>query len=136
MALAGIGRYEESVQGFRKAIELRPNNATSWMCLGGSLRSLRRYEESLACYDKAAELRSEWRASELIGRVIPLLRSGRFKEAFISSYKFLLVFKAERGNREWVERRGAITLTRLGLQKLVPVWTKFLQLIGWRVKDW
>ncbi len=136
LALAGIGCYEESIQGFRKAIELRPDNATSWMCLGGSLRSLRRYEESLACFDKAAELEYAWKAFELSGRVIPLLRLGRFKEAFISGYKFLLVFKAEWGVREWVERRVAVTLTRLGLQKLVPVWTKFLQLIGWRVKDW
>ena len=134
LALAGIGRYEESVQGFRKAIKLKPDNEISWICLGGSLRSLRLYEESLACYDKAAELRSEWGASELSGRIISLLRLGRFKEAFINGYKYLLVFKAERGVREWVERRVAITLTRLGLQKLVPIWTKFLQLIGWRVK--
>lgn len=138
LALSGIGRYEEAVIGFRQAIELKPgsSSAISWMCLGGALRSLRHYEESLDCFDKAIELGSETRHFEWGGRVIPLLRLGRFREALISGYKCFLAFKPDRGFREWLERRIAIYLKKFRLQKLIPAWVNFLQLIGWRVKDW
>jgi len=138
LALSGIGRYEEAVTGFRQAIELKPGSSgvTSWMCLGGALRSLRRYEESLACFDRAIELGGSGKHFEWGGRVIPLLKLGRFKEAFVSVYKMFISFKPDRGFREWLERRIAIYLKKFGLQKLIPVWVKFLQLIGWRVRDW
>jgi len=138
LALSGIGRYEEAVTGFRQAIELKPgsSSATSWMCLGGALRSLRRYEESLACFDKAIELGSGGRHFEWGGRVIPLLKLGRFREALESAYKCFTAFKPDRGFREWLERRIAIYLKKYRLQKLIPVWVNFLQLIGLRVRDW
>lgn len=138
LALAGIGRYEEAIIGFRKAIELKSDSssATSWMCLGGALLRMGRYEESLASLDKAIEIRGEGIHWEWGGRVISLLKLGRFREAFVSSYKSLLSFRINSGFREWVERRIAIDLRRFGLQALVPVWTKFLSLIRWRVKDW
>jgi tetratricopeptide (TPR) repeat protein len=135
LALSGIGRYEEAIIGFRRAIELSPS-AITWMCLGGALRSMGRYEESLASYDKAIEMRSEGTHWEWSGRIIPLFKLGRFREAFFSSYKYLLSFRIERGFREWIERRIAIYLRRFGLQKLVPVWTRFLCLIRWKVKNW
>ena len=138
MALSGIGRYEEAITGFRQAIELKPGSSstTSWMCLGGALRSLRRYEESLACFDKAIELGSGGRHFEWGGRVIPLLKLGRFREALVSVYKCFLVFKPDRGFKEWLERRISIYLKKFGLQRLIPTWVNFLQIIGWRVKDW
>ncbi|NEP62313.1 MAG: tetratricopeptide repeat protein, partial [Symploca sp. SIO2G7] len=139
LALSGIGRYEEAVEGFRKAIELTPSdsNGTSWMCLGSALRSLRRDEESLACFDKAIEMGGKhFEYFKWGGRIIPLLKLGRFKEAFVSGYKCLASFKIDQGFREWLERRTSIYIRKFGLQKLIPVWTSFLQLIGWRVRDW
>lgn len=138
LALSGIGRYEEAVEGFRKAIELQPefDAETSWMCLGGALRSLNRYEESLACFNKSLELGKNPRHSSWGGRVLILLRSGRLWEAFLSAVRTIITFRADRGFREWVERRVAISLRQLGLGRLVPLWTWLLQVTRWRVRDW
>ncbi|NES22158.1 MAG: tetratricopeptide repeat protein [Symploca sp. SIO3E6] len=139
LALSAIGRYEEAIEGFRKAIELTPSGSsgTSWMCLGSALRSLRRDEESLACFDKAIEVGGKYfEYFKWGGRIIPLLKLGRFREAFVSGYKCLVSFTPDIGFREWLERRTSIYIRKFGLQKLIPVWTSFLQLIGWRVRDW
>jgi tetratricopeptide (TPR) repeat protein len=138
LALSGIGRYEEAVTGFRRAIELKQggDSSASWKCLGRALTGWRRYEESLACFDKAIEGREGERHLAWGGRVIPLLRLGRFREALVSAYKCFLAFKPDRGFKEWIERRIAIYLKKFGLQRLIPAWVNFLQIIGWRVKDW
>jgi len=133
LALSGIGRQEEAVEGFKKAIELSSEKTPiSWMCLGGALRSLERYEESLACFDKAIEL-GTGRYFEWGGRVIPLLKLGCYREALVSGYKCLASFRLDYGFREWFERRISIDLRILGLQPLIPVWRRFLRIIGWRV---
>jgi len=138
LALSGIGHYEEAVTGFRKAIELKPGNssAMSWMCLGGTLRSLGRHEEAIASFDKALELGLNPEHWSWSGRIISLLKLGRYKEVVTSCYKYLLTFRLDAGFREWFERRGAIELSRLGLQRLIPLWTKLLHLSGFRVRRW
>ena len=140
VVLSMIDRYEEAMIGFKKAIELKTGrvSAISWAYLGVTLGRLDRNEESLVYFEKAIEITSGKEHFVWCGQVIPLLKLGRFKDAFISIYQcFFSVFSGlDVGLIERVEQRIAIQLTKLGLRKLVPVWTRFLHSIGWKFKEW
>ena len=52
-ALYELGRYEEAIECYDKAIELDPDYADAWKHKGDALYELGRYEEAIECYDKA-----------------------------------------------------------------------------------
>ncbi|MBD2776766.1 tetratricopeptide repeat protein [Iningainema tapete] len=54
-----LGRYEEALVSYDKAIELDLNNGTTWFNRGVTLEKLERYEEALASYDCVIELDSD-----------------------------------------------------------------------------
>ena len=54
--LFNLGRDEESLVCYDKALEIDPNNVNAWNNKGDALFDLGRYEESLVCYDKALEI--------------------------------------------------------------------------------
>jgi tetratricopeptide (TPR) repeat protein len=54
--LVRLGRPEEAIECYDKALELKPYDANVWNNKGMALRYLRRYEEAIACYDKALEI--------------------------------------------------------------------------------
>ncbi|MCX6841550.1 MAG: serine/threonine-protein kinase [candidate division WOR-3 bacterium] len=56
VSLNTLGRCEEAIRCFDKALELDPQEALAWDNKGSSLDSLGRYEEAIRCYDKALEL--------------------------------------------------------------------------------
>ena len=51
-----LGRYEEAIKDYDKAIELNPNDAYYYSNRGDSKKQLGRYEEAIKDYDKAIEL--------------------------------------------------------------------------------
>ena len=55
-SLDSLGRHEEALRCFDKALELDPRDAAVWNNKGTSLGSLGRHEEAIRCYDKALEL--------------------------------------------------------------------------------
>lgn len=55
-ALVVLGRSEEALQAFDKAIELDPYDADAWNDKGTVLGKLGRHYEAQVCYDKAKEL--------------------------------------------------------------------------------
>ena len=59
VALIQLGRYEEALKAYDKAIELNPNDAVTWCNKGVVLRVFGRYEEALKAYDKAIELKPD-----------------------------------------------------------------------------
>lgn len=55
-SLFKLGKYEEAIEAFDKAIEVNPRLAVAWMNKGVALNKLRRYNESLQAYNKAIEI--------------------------------------------------------------------------------
>ena len=55
-SLYALGRYEDAVACFDKALEIDPSSPVTWNNKGNPLHSAGRNEEALACYTRAIEL--------------------------------------------------------------------------------
>jgi len=58
VSLAQLGKYEEAIKYYDKAIEIKPDFANAWFNKGNSLVKLGKEEEARICYDKAKKLKS------------------------------------------------------------------------------
>lgn len=56
-ALNSLGKFEEALSCFDKALEINPNYAEAWNNKGLALGKLGRYQEALECYDKASMIK-------------------------------------------------------------------------------
>lgn len=87
-ALSDLGRYEEAIASYDKALEINSHDDKVWNNRGVALDELGRYEEAIASYDKALEIRlnddKAWN-----NRGITLSNLGRFEEAIASYDKAL-----------------------------------------------
>ncbi|HEX9638557.1 MAG TPA: tetratricopeptide repeat protein [Acidobacteriota bacterium] len=54
--LAGIERWDEAIEHYRRAIELRPNLVAAWVQLGAAHTALGRLEQAAQSYRRALEL--------------------------------------------------------------------------------
>jgi tetratricopeptide (TPR) repeat protein len=59
-SLTELGRYEEALEAYDRAIELQGENSWFWARKGRTLRLLNRYEESMQCYEKALEIQPDY----------------------------------------------------------------------------
>lgn len=55
-SLEKMGRFEEAIQCYDKALEMNPNQPETWFNKGNSLGSLHRLDEAIKCHDKAIEI--------------------------------------------------------------------------------
>ncbi len=81
--LLGLGRYEEAVAGYDRAIALEPRRAASHVNRGLALQHLGRYEDALASYDAAVALDPS-SADAQTDRGTALENLGRIEEALAS----------------------------------------------------
>ncbi len=51
-----VGRYQDAIDAYDKAIEIDPYNADAWMSKAGALNCLGRYQDALDAVDKVIEL--------------------------------------------------------------------------------
>jgi len=56
LSLDSLGRPDEAMRCFDKALELDPSYANAWTNKGSGLSNLGRFEEAIRCFDKALEL--------------------------------------------------------------------------------
>jgi tetratricopeptide (TPR) repeat protein len=55
-ALYSLGKYDEAIKCYDKAIEIDPDNPVVWNNKGLALNSLGKYDEAITSYDKAIEI--------------------------------------------------------------------------------
>ena len=55
-ALSALGRKEEAIACYDRALEIEPRYAHAWNNKGIALSALGRKEEAIACYDRALEI--------------------------------------------------------------------------------
>jgi tetratricopeptide (TPR) repeat protein len=56
IALGNLGKYDEAIQAFNKAIEINPRNESTWISKGVALGNLGKYGEAVQAFDRAIEI--------------------------------------------------------------------------------
>ena len=87
MALTDLGRYNEAISSYDRALDLEPENAGVWNNKGALLMELGRLEAALACFERALELASSTSTIQAIywlnkGKTLYML--GRYPDARIA----------------------------------------------------
>lgn len=136
LALAGLGEYEQAIIGYQRAIELRSDDGggTSHYCLASALMNLGKYREAIDSYEIAAKSVQRLAGRALLGKAYVLFKMHNYSEALEVLVPAISNFRFDKGWREWLERRGAIELHRLGLKRLTPIWANFLSFIRFRAE--
>jgi tetratricopeptide (TPR) repeat protein len=81
-ALSKLGRREEALQVFDKAVQLKPDDADLWYQLGSALIEAQRSDEALLCFRHAIELNPAHGEAAYKAGVF-LKEQGRFDEALV-----------------------------------------------------
>ena len=81
-ALMRLGRLEEAIACYDKALALKPDYAEACNNRGNALQMLRRYDEALASYDRALVARPD-HAETLNNRGVTLYELRRFEDAVV-----------------------------------------------------
>ena len=109
-SLTELGRYEESIAAYDRAITLHDNEAWIWARRGRTLRLWNRLEDAIASYDKALELKPTY-AWAHNGKGIVLDKIGELDSA-LDAFKEATTLKP---NEIWHWYNQADTLFKMGL---------------------
>jgi len=88
LALGNLGRIEEAIASYDKALEVKPDKHEAWNNRGLALGNLGRIEEAIASYDKALEVKPD-KHEAWDNRGYALSKLGRYQEALSSHDKAL-----------------------------------------------
>jgi len=55
-SLYEMGKYEEALECYDRAIEIDPTSLDAWLCRGYTLQEMKKYEDAISSYSKAIEL--------------------------------------------------------------------------------
>jgi tetratricopeptide (TPR) repeat protein len=110
-ALYKLGRLDDAVASYDKAIEFKPNKDEAWNNRGIALYKLGRLDDAVASYDKAIEFKPD-NDEAWYNRGIALDTLGRLDDA-VASYDKAIEFKPD-NHEAWYNRGNALgTLGRL-----------------------
>jgi len=76
-----MGRYEEAIKCYDKAIQINPDDAGGWYGKGLALKQMGRYDEAVNCYDKAIQITPHIPSGAWYNRGLALYQLKRYKEA-------------------------------------------------------
>ena len=93
-ALRELGRYEEAIAAYDKALKIKPDYHLAWDGRGVALNELGRYEEAIAAYDKALKIKPDFHEA-WNNRGVTLNKLGRYKEA-IAAYDKAIEIKPDK----------------------------------------
>ena len=94
-ANAGLKKYDEAVNAYKKAIKLKPNFAELYSNMGIALKDQGKLEEAIDAYTKAIELRHDY--AEAYGNMGSVLKEiGRLNDAMIAHKKAITINKKNR----------------------------------------
>ena len=100
-----LGRYEEAIASYDKAVEFKPDDHQAWNNRGVALFNLGRYEEAIASFDKVVEFKPDLHeAWNNRGNALDDL--GRYEEA-IASYDKAVEFNPDK-HEAWYNRGVAL----------------------------
>jgi tetratricopeptide (TPR) repeat protein len=129
VALSNLGKMEEAITWFDKALEENPKDWDAMRQRGVSLSKLGKEEEAITWYDKAlAENPKDWKAMR--NRGVSLSKLDKEEEA-ITWYD-----KALAGNpKDWdAMRQRGVSLSKLGKEEKAITW--FDKALAENPKDW
>ncbi len=107
--LFGLGRCEEAIASYDRAIEINPDKHQAWSNRGSMLLILGRYPEAISSYDRAIEFKPDYHQA-WYNRGVALVDLGRDEEA-IASYERAIEFKPDY-HEAWYNR--GVALVNLG----------------------
>ena len=91
-ALEKLGRYEEAITGYDKALQIQPDDHDHlvWSNRGAALNGLRRYEEAIVSCDQALQIKPDFHHA-WNNKGAALNGLGRYEEAIVSFEKALQI---------------------------------------------
>src|SRR5258708_11189735 len=79
-AQAKLGRHEQALASYEKAISIKPDHAIAWNSHGLALQALNRHEDAVASFDRGLAIKPDF-AEALNNRANSLGHLGRSQEA-------------------------------------------------------
>jgi tetratricopeptide (TPR) repeat protein len=70
LELGKLGRYEEAIIAFRRAIEIKEDDANAWHNLGVAFYKLGKNEEAIKAFTKVKALDPTSPIDDIIGKII------------------------------------------------------------------
>ncbi|MBI4639577.1 MAG: tetratricopeptide repeat protein [Candidatus Tectomicrobia bacterium] len=130
--LGNLGRYDEALASFDKAIEFDPNNERVWYNRGVALGNAGHYNEALLSFDKATELDPE-NAPAWVNQGAALVRIGRHNEALVSFNKAI---KLDPKNRWAWDNKGRTLIHLKRWDEALVSFDKVIKLDSDNVEVW
>jgi tetratricopeptide (TPR) repeat protein len=132
VALVDLGKYEEALVYFDKAIELNPNDAEVWDNKGIVLGYLGKHEEALVCFNKALEQNPN-NADAWYNKGVALYDLGKIQEA-ISCYNEAIEIKPN--NADVWHMKGLALVNLSNYEEAIDCFNKALKLNPNFVNTW
>ncbi len=131
--MRNLGRYQEAISCYDRALEIDPKNHYAWCNKGNVLDDLGRYQEAISCYDRALEIDPKY-ANAWSRKGLTLSKLGRNQEAISHINKSLELDSKNKyayANKGWV-------LNKMGMMpiEVLECYEKALAIDPKHVPDW
>jgi serine/threonine protein kinase len=124
VSLSNLGKYQEAIACYDKAIEINPGFADAWHNKTNSLEKLGKDQEVIACYDKALEINPGF-VEAWVNKGFFLSKLGKYQEA-IACYDRALELNPK-DTKAWLSK-GVSLLALSKYQEAIACFDKALEI--------